>query len=99
MGFFKKLANIFVPPRVTSIHYPIEVICSRCGETISGSVNLNNDLSIVYGNSESDYSYFCRKVLMGEQHCFQQVEVELTFDRNRQLKERKIKGGKFADGK
>lgn len=99
MSFLKKLTDFLVPPRVTNIHYPLEVICSRCGEAIVGSVNLNNDLSIVYGNSESDYTYFCRKVLMGEKHCFQQIEVELTFDRNRQLKERKIKGGKFADAK
>jgi hypothetical protein len=52
----------------------------------------------VYGSSESDVTYFCRKVLMGEKRCFQQIEVELTFDRNRKLTERKIKGGKFADG-
>jgi len=98
MSFFKKLANFFAVPTVSSIHYPLEVICNRCGERITGSVNLNNDLSIVYGSSENDFSYYCRKVLMGEGRCFQQVEVELSFDKNRQLKERKIKGGKFADG-
>jgi hypothetical protein len=99
MGFFKKLTSIFTPPTTTSSLYPIKVICKRCGETITGSVNLSNDLSIVYGNSEKDYTYFCRKAFIGEGHCFQQVEVELTFDRNRQIIERKIKGGKFADGK
>ena len=99
MGFFKKLASIFSSPSTTSNLYPIEVICKRCGETISGSVNLSNDLSIVYGNSNNDYTYFCRKALMGEGRCFQQVEVELTFDRNRRIIERKIKGGKFADDK
>ena len=99
MNFFKKLANIFTVPASPSIQYPIEVVCKRCGEKISGSVNLNNDLSIVYGSSESDLTYFCRKVLIGEQRCFQQIEIELSFDRNRKLTGRKIKGGKFADGK
>ncbi len=99
MGFFKKLTSIFSSPTTTSTLYPIEVICKRCGETITGSVNLNNDLSIVYGNSENETTYFCRKSLMGDSRCFQQVEVELTFDRNKRIIERKIKGGKFADGK
>jgi len=99
MGFFKKLTSIFSPPTTTSNLYPIEVICKRCGERISGSVNLSNDLSIVYGNSENDYTYFCRKAFMGGGRCFQQVEVELTFDKNRRIIERKIKGGKFVDDK
>jgi hypothetical protein len=97
MGFFKKLSSIFSTPSTTSNLLPVEVICKRCGETITGSINLSNDLSIVYGSGENDYTYFCRKVFMGEGHCFQQVEVELTFDRNRRVVERKIKGGKFAD--
>jgi hypothetical protein len=99
MSFFKKLAKIFTPPMPASVHYPVEVICNRCGETITGSVNLSNDLSIVYGSSESDITYFCRKVLMGEKRCFQQIEIELTFDRNRKVTGRKVKGGKFAEEK
>jgi hypothetical protein len=99
MGFFKKLTSIFSSPTTNSNLYPIEVICKRCGETITGSVNLSNDLSIVYGNGENDYTYFCRKAFMGDGRCFQQVEVELTFDRNRRIIERKIKGGKFTDDK
>jgi hypothetical protein len=93
------LAKIFAPPIPASVHYPVEVICSRCGETITGSVNLNNDLSVVYGSSEGDVSYFCRKMLLGEKRCFQQIEIELTFDRNRKLTGRKIKGGKFVEEK
>jgi len=99
MGLFKKFTSIFSPPTTTGNLYPIEVTCKRCGETITGSVNLSNDLSIVYGNSGNDYTYFCRKSLMGDGRCFQQVEVELTFDRNRKLIDRKIKGGKFVDDK
>jgi hypothetical protein len=97
MNFFKKLVKIFSVPPTTSNQHPIEVICNRCGERIRGAINLSNDLSIMYGNSENDYTYFCRKVLIGEGRCFQQVEVELTFDRNRKVIGRKIKGGKFAD--
>lgn len=97
MSFFKKLAKMFSVPTTTGNQYPLVVICNRCGETIKGSINLSNDLSVVYGNSESDYTYYCRKVLIGEGRCFQPVEVEFTFDRNRRVTGRKIKGGKFAD--
>jgi hypothetical protein len=99
MSFLKRLAGFFSPPAAHGPHYELEVVCNRCGEVITCSINLNNDLSIVYGATENDSSYFCRKVVIGEQRCFQQIEIELTFDRNRRLMERKIKGGKFSDEK
>ena len=42
-------------------------------------------------------AFFCRKVLIGEQHCFHPVEVELKFDAKRKLVERNITGGEFVD--
>ena len=41
--------------------------------------------------------YFVRKVLIGEGKCFQQIEVELKFDANKQLLEKQIHGGKFVE--
>jgi len=98
MSFFKKLANLFSASNGTAQNaYWLAVRCNRCGETIEGRVNLNNDLSIDYGDNPNKPSYFCRKVLMGDQQCFQQIEVELTFDEKKNLKERQVRGGQFID--
>jgi transposase len=91
MNFFKKL---FTPPPTRVDFYNFSVTCNRCGETIEGRVNLNNDLSVDYENNNV---YHVRKVVMGNAHCFQRIEVELTFNAARTLLEQKIEGGKFVE--
>jgi hypothetical protein len=99
MGFFKQLGKLFAPrPKSDPWVLWLNVVCNRCGETIQGRVDLRNDLSIQYVE-DGGVAYYTRKVLMGEGHCFQRVEVELTFDKDRQLMERKISGGKFVEEK
>jgi hypothetical protein len=77
--------------------YPLTVKCGRCGEILTARVNLANDLSVEYGPSGNPQSYSCRKVLQGGGRCFQQVEVVLTFDSQRGLREREIHGGVFVE--
>ena len=77
--------------------YWIVVQCDRCGEIIRARVDTRNDLSINYAESEAGTTYFCRKTLIGDNLCFQPIEVELTFDANRHLVDRQIKGGQFVD--
>ena len=91
MGFLKKL---FGGGAISSSSdfYTFNVRCDRCGETIEGRVNLNNDLSL-----DDDGGYLVRKVLMGSGHCYQQIEVTLKFDASRQLQEKQISGGKFEE--
>ena len=94
MSFFKKIASIISPQSTgDSNAYWVYVKCNRCGEKIRARVNLANDLSIKYEDGQK--TYFCRKTLMGEGRCFQRVEVELTFDKNRKLVKREINGGQF----
>lgn len=71
------------------------VRCRRCGELISGKVNLQNDLSQDY---ERDV-YFVRKLVSGTgaNRCFEQIEVQFTFDANKHLIEREVAGGIFVD--
>ena len=57
---------------------------------------MRNELSLDYGDNGKS-RYVCRKVLIGDQRCFQQVEVVLTFDADRRLVDRKINGGEFVD--
>ena len=96
MNIFKKITSLFSVSPETNVYW-VEVKCRRCSEVIRTRVNLNNDLSHVYGEGNKT-TYFCRKSLMGEGRCFQRVEVELTFDQNKRLIDRQISGGSFLDG-
>jgi hypothetical protein len=99
MGFLKNLAKIFTSGGGSATPtYTFSVTCNRCGEMLEGRVNLHNDLSLDYDEAGTP-SYVCRKVLMGsgEKHCFQQVEVTLTFDTDRKLASQEISGGKFVE--
>jgi hypothetical protein len=58
-------------------------------------VDLDNDLSLEYGDKSN--VYFGRKVLMGNNRCFQQIEVEMKFTPERTLIEREVKGGTFVE--
>jgi hypothetical protein len=75
--------------------YSVHVRCKRCGEEISARINLSNDLSAEYDGERT--SYVCRKILMGEGRCFQQIEVVLKFDQNRRMVDRTISGGEFIE--
>jgi hypothetical protein len=96
MGFMKKLSSLLTGSSQDRSFW-IAVQCDRCGEIIRTRVDLNNDLSAEYGEAEGETSYFCRKVLIGKQGCYLPIEVELRFDAGRNLMEKQIKGGKFAD--
>jgi hypothetical protein len=74
-------------------YYTFSVKCNRCGEVITGHVDLNNDLSVEY--EEGGDIFYARKILMGENKCFQRVEVELKFNSARQLLEQHVTGGEF----
>ena len=96
MGIIKKLSGLILPHSTSDAStYWIAVRCKRCGEVVRARINLHNDLSAEYDDGEA--TYFCRKTLMGEGHCFQRVEVKLTFDADRKLVNREISGGEFVD--
>lgn len=95
MNFFRKL--FASTPKNNDKFYPLKVRCLRCGEILEGQVNMGSELSVEYGENDNSNSFFVRKVLMGKGRCFQQVEVELTFDANRNLQDKKILGGKFVE--
>ena len=95
MGFLDNILKSFAGdgPRM----YPLAVKCKRCGEVLTAQVNMANDLSVEYDASGSIQSYSCRKVLVGSGRCFQSIEVRLTFDARRSLKEKEIRGGTFVE--
>jgi len=94
MSFFKNLFS-GKPAKHEKKYYVFQVKCKRCGEIIEGRVDLDNDLSVEYEGSNN--VYFGRKVLMGDNKCFQQIEVEMKFTSDRQLIEKEVKGGTFVE--
>ena len=94
MSFLK---NLFggSPSRPEKKYYVFQVKCRRCGEIIEGRVDLDNDLSVEFEGGNN--VYFGRKVLMGNNKCFQQIEVEMKVTSDRQLIEREVKGGTFIE--
>jgi hypothetical protein len=94
MGFLKKLfgGDTAKPEKR---FYVYQVKCNRCAEIIEGRVDLDNDLSQDYENDSP--VYFVRKGLVGENRCFQQIEVELKFTPSRELIEKHVQGGTFVE--
>jgi hypothetical protein len=94
VNYFKKLFS--ARPSNSGKFYNFEVRCKRCGEIIHGQVNVNNDPSVDYDESGKPF-FICRKVLVGNQMCFQKIEVKFKFNELRGLLNREITGGEFVD--
>jgi hypothetical protein len=98
MSFLQKLRKTFgggANEASPSSFYDVQVRCRRCGEILTARINLANDLSMDY----DDNTYHVRKLLVGTgaNRCFERIELELTFDANRQLLHREAVGGTFVD--
>jgi hypothetical protein len=98
MSFLKKLANFFGgsgPKGADDNSYWIYVRCQRCGEAIATRVNLANDLSVEYDENDRSSGYHVRKLLTGTgaRRCYQQVEIEIDFDANKQPISQVARGG------
>ena len=94
MGFLK---NLFggTSAKPEKRYHVFQVKCNRCGEILEGRVDLDNDLSLEY---EGDSTvYFVRKGLIGNNRCFQQIEVEMKFTSHRELIEQQAQGGTFVE--
>ena len=94
MGFLKKLFG-GGSDQHQKRYYAFNVKCNRCGEIIEGRVDLDNDLSLDYEGDET--IYFVRKGLIGNNRCFQQMEVEMKFTADRELIEQQVTGGQFTN--
>jgi hypothetical protein len=94
MSFFDSLKSLFGGSTSSSgpgdSVYWIYVRCHRCGEVIKTRLDLLNSLTL---NDEG--GYVASKTLVGNRHCFERIEVTLTFDENRRLINREIQHGAF----
>ena len=95
MGLIKKISALLKSPS-SNRNYWFYVQCDHCQEVLKGRVDMNNHLSIQYGEGKSGNTYHCRKVMIGSNRCYKPIEVKFTFDAARKLIDRQIKGGKFV---
>jgi hypothetical protein len=97
VSFLKRLSSLLAGPVRGGARdmMTISVQCNRCGEIIATPVDLRNDLSADYDEATGAATYVCRKLLVGRQRCFQQIEVVLRFDGARKLVEQQVTGGKL----
>ena len=93
MNFFQKLFGGSTARKHEKRYYDFSTKCLRCDETITGRIDLDNELSVEY--EEGGDTYHGRKVLMGSGLCFQRIEVEFKFTSARELIERQVTGGEF----
>lgn len=95
MGLFKRLAGLFSGGRSGPRFVDIYVLSRRCNEPIAGRVDLFNELSL----AEEEHDYYARKVLhtSGERRCFDQVEVQLWFNRNKEIVDHQVSGGRWLE--
>jgi hypothetical protein len=98
MSFLQRLRQTFSGgsnEASSSAFYDVQVRCRRCGEILSAHVSLANDLSMDYESG----TYYVRKLLVGDgaNRCFERIELQLTFDADRQLLHREAIGGTFVD--
>lgn len=95
MNIFQKLLSLFKPNTTSGSRFlQIYLLSRRCNEPLVGQVDLMNELS---QTEDSEHTYFVRKVLhtTGRNRCFDQVEVQLWFDGNRNLAQHEEFGGRW----
>jgi hypothetical protein len=99
VNFLNKLGKLLSsPPPKTDRALYLYIQCNKCGEKMRARVDLWNELTPDYeGNREDPSSFHCRKVLVGENRCYQPIELQLKFDKNHKLVDKKIHGGKYIE--
>ena len=98
MSFLKRLSELLDPiqrPSFGERSHLLYVRCRRCGEIIPARIDLMNELSREYDTGH----YRTRKIVMGsgKNRCFQQIELNLVFDKNKQLIEQSATGGEIVE--
>ena len=89
MGFLDSLKTMFSGQESTA-EYWVYVRCKRCGEPIKTRVDLQNHLS-----QNDEGGYVVNKTLVGNQRCFERIEVTLYFNSRRELIDQSISRGEF----
>jgi hypothetical protein len=90
MGFLDSLKSMFAgesQPQGEVIY----VRCKKCGEIIQSRIDIHNHLS-----QQDDGTYLVRKTLVGNQRCFERLEVTLYYNAQRHLVDQQVVRGDFV---
>jgi hypothetical protein len=91
MGFLDSIKSIFSGSGgQAEADQWLYVRCRRCGEVIKTRLDLQNALE-----AQDEGGFMMRKTLVGNQLCFQRIEVTLLFDDNRRLIEQEVQHGQL----
>lgn len=90
MNFLKNLFGSVGQATDSGLYYYVR--CNRCGEVIRVRINSMNDLS----RSDDERTLFAKKVITGQNKCFNRIEAEFTYDLNHKLTGTEISGGTLA---
>ncbi len=99
-NFLKNIARVFSgnpnrPGADGGLYYYVK--SHRCDEVIRIRINPMNDLSKRDNErGEEGDDLFARKVVVGRK-CFDRMEAEFIFDKDRRLKHKEVMGGVFVD--
>ena len=91
MGFLKWLGSLFSGGSRDKRGLYYYVRCDNCGEIIQVRLDRYNDLSLDFDTG----GYFARKIVVGTR-CYNRMEATFSFDGERNLKEKTVKGGTFV---
>lgn len=97
MSFFQRLAALFSGrPSSGQRYLTIYVLSNRCREPIVAQIDTLNELSLT---DEGEHPYFVRKLLhsSGRNRCFDQVEVQVWFDKNKHIAAKEVSGGRWLE--
>jgi len=98
MSIFKKLGQFLkISPDHDRYAHWVQVKCDHCGEIIRARIDLRHQLSREYKPNSDDYSYICRKTIIGKGPCFRPIEMTLIFTSKLKVIDRQIQGGQFVD--
>ncbi len=99
MSFLKRVSDLFLgrASKDSGGMYTLRVKCNRCDEILEVRINLYNDLSVEYDPAGGVTGFSCRKILRGNNRCFQPIEVTLKYDSRRRVREKTIRGGQYVD--
>jgi hypothetical protein len=90
MGFLDSVKSMFAGGEGSDdrdAHW-LYVRCRRCGEVIKTRLDLQHNLT-----PRDEGGFIARKTMVGNQLCFERIDVTLIFDERRQVIEHQISGG------
>ncbi len=99
MGFLDKLKSLFAGGGGGGGETQAQAIylrCKVCGEPLQARVDLRNDLSPQWSDAGgSDYPdhYSTHKTVIGTQQCYAPIELDITYDRRKQVESEHVTGG------